>query len=203
MHEEILSKEQKALLLLLKSVRKDFWLAGGTGLALRVGHRRSIDFDLFTNKKFDNKIMERKAARVADITKVLVDKLGEYTFISRGAKITFCHYPYNVGTKENWNDVIKIPNLLVLAAMKAFTLGRRAKWKDYVDLYFVMRDFFTCAEISSKGREIYGAEFNEKLFRMQLSYFDDVSYEEKVDFLSGRGVSDKKIKKALVDFSLS
>ena len=35
-----------------------------------------------------------------------------------------------------------------LAAMKAYALGRRAKWKDYVDLYFILRDFCTLQEVT-------------------------------------------------------
>ena len=44
--------------------------------------------------------------------------------------------------------------------------------------------------------------FNEKLFKTQLAYFDDINYSEKVEFMPGFEVSDKIIKKALIDFSL-
>lgn len=87
--------------------------------------------------------------------------------------------------------------------MKAFALGQRAKWKDYADLYFIMKDYFTFEEISKKGSKIFGPEFNEKLFRIQLSYFDDVNYDEKIDFLPGFEAGEEKIKKSLIEFSLS
>jgi len=117
-------------------------------------------------------------------------------------KITFFSYPFSIDYKENFDNIIKMPDLLTLSAMKAFALGQRAKWKDYVDLYFVMKDFFTFQKISRAGKKIFGSEFNEKLFRLQLSYFDDVSYEEEVKFLPGFEVSDKTIKKELIEFSL-
>lgn len=49
--------------------------------------------------------------------------------------------------------------------MKAFALGRRAKWKDYVDLYFIIKDYHSIDEICTKGKEIFEGEFNEKIFR--------------------------------------
>jgi len=47
MHNEILSPAQTELLLLIKSFRREFYLVGGTAIAVHIGHRRSIDFDLF------------------------------------------------------------------------------------------------------------------------------------------------------------
>ena len=47
MHEEVLNKEQVELLPLLKEFKREFFLVGGTAIALQIGHRRSIDFDLF------------------------------------------------------------------------------------------------------------------------------------------------------------
>jgi len=98
--------------------------------------------------------------------------------------------------------VINLPDLLTLAAMKAYALGRRAKWKDYVDLYVIMRDYYDIHKIIKRARRIFGLEFNEKLFRAQLSYFKDIDYTEKVDYLKGFEVGDEIIKKKLADFSL-
>lgn len=54
MHREILSENQIRLLPLIKTYSADFGLVGGTAIALHLGHRRSIDFDLFTDKDFAN-----------------------------------------------------------------------------------------------------------------------------------------------------
>ncbi len=86
--------------------------------------------------------------------------------------------------------------------MKAFALGQRAKWKDYVDLYFIIKDHFSISQISQKSQEIFGPVFNEKLFRSQLAYFDGINYEEVVNFLPGFEVTDEIIKQKLIDFSL-
>jgi len=91
-----------------------------------------------------------------------------------------------------------MPDLLTLAAMKAYALGSRAKWKDYVDLYILLRDHFSLMQISEKSKDLFGVYYNEKLFREQLCYFQDVDYSEKVDFVV-QPVSDEEIKKFLTD----
>lgn len=202
MHKEILTTEQVRLLPLLTAVSKRFYLVGGTAVALHLGHRRSIDFDLFSYESFDNTAVKRQVARVAEITKTLVKHPGEYTFWCGVVKVTFFHYPYAIPLAEHFDHCIAMPDLLTLAAMKAFALGKRTKWKDYVDVYFIMKDHHSLKEISQKGAEIFGGEFNEKLFRIQLSYFDDIDYSEQVEFLPGYEVSDETIKKALAQWSV-
>ncbi|HAI74339.1 MAG TPA: hypothetical protein DCS28_02210 [Candidatus Moranbacteria bacterium] len=202
MHKEILSKEQIELFPLLEMANRNFGLVGGTAVALQIGHRQSIDFDLFSYKEFKNKILRQKVERLTRINQTIVNKTGEFTFMANNVRVTFYNFTYEIEYKKSLDKIIKMPDLLTLAAMKAFAIGQRAKWKDYVDLYFIMKDFHTCKEIAKKSEELFGAHFNEKLFRVQLSYLDDVNYEEKVEYLPGFAVSDEFVKKALVEFSL-
>lgn len=203
MHQEVLTKEQIALLPLIKSFSLDFGLVGGTAIALHIGHRRSIDFDLFTNKEFDNLQIRREIANFGKIEEVIRDEKGQYTIVIKGVGITFLQYPYKITFTERFDDIIRLPDLLTLAAMKAQTLGRRAKWKDYVDLYFVMKNYYKLSEIVKKSKEIFSSEFNEKLFRAQLAYFKDIDYTEKVIYLKGFKISNKAIKQWLRDISVS
>ncbi|HHD92726.1 MAG TPA: hypothetical protein ENL06_03905, partial [Candidatus Portnoybacteria bacterium] len=130
------------------------------------------------------------------------DEDGQYTLIINKTYFTFFYYPFKIEFSEKFDDIIKMPDLLTLAAMKVHALGRRAKWKDYVDLYFIMRDFYSLDEINKKAKELFGNEFNEKLIREQLNYFDDIDYSQKVVYKKGFEVSDKTIKKALTEWSL-
>ena len=203
-HKEILTQEQIKLLPLIKDFSKNFGLVGGTAIALHIGHRRSIDFDLFSSNGFDNNKIEMKIVKKIGAFDPIVNKKGEYTLITKKeVKITFYNFPYTIDYADKFEDVIKLPNLLTLAAMKAFALGQRAKWKDYVDLYFILRDYYTIDNINKKGKELFEQEYNEKLFRSQLSFFDDISYDEEVEFLPGFKVSDNVIKKKLIEFSIS
>jgi hypothetical protein len=71
MHKEVLSKQQLELLPLIKLFAKEYYLVGGTAIALHIGHRRSVDFDLFTNKNLKRRniknIIEKSKFPVQDI----------------------------------------------------------------------------------------------------------------------------------------
>ena len=203
MHKEILTEEQIKLLPLAGKFFKDFGLVGGTAIALQIGHRRSIDFDLFSFEDFSNakikKIVSKESRR---INKVYVDEEGQFTFFIGQVQFTFYFYPFKIEFSKRLGDFLKMPDLLTLAAMKAYALGRRAKWKDYVDLYFIINQYHSLDKITKRAREIFAGEFNERIFREQLGYFADVNYEEEIDFLPGFAADDQKIKDSLINFSL-
>lgn len=203
MHREILTEKQIELLPLIKNFSKNFGLVGGTAIALHIGHRESIDFDLFTLNDIDHLKIKKKITNGFNIERVFVNEEDEYTILVNGVKVTFLHYPFNIEFRDNFNTIIKVADLLTLSAMKAYALGRRAKWKDYVDIYFISKNHLNIEEIIKKAREIFSSEFNEKIFRTQLAYFEDIDYTEKIIYREGFEVNDEIIRNSLVDFSLS
>jgi len=200
MHKEILSEEQLKILPLIKSFSDDFGLVGGTAIALQLGHRTSIDFDLFTNSILNHDNIRRKLRDFYEIQNTVVEEPDELTVIVENVKITFLYYPFEINCSLDFEG-IKMPDVLTLSAMKAFALGKRAKWKDYVDLFFIFKNY-SLIEVVDRAKSIFGKEFNEKLFREQLSYFDDIDYSEKIDFYGDNFVSDENIKKFLSGISL-
>lgn len=203
MHKEILTKKQTELLPLVKSFAKDFGLVGGTAVALHLGHRRSIDFDLFTKKEFDNLKIRKRILKFKKIERVLRDEVGQYTIVIDTIRFTFFYYPFTINFSEHFKNVIKLPDVLTLGAMKAYALGRRAKWKDYVDLYFVMKKYSGIEKVIKKAKQIFAHEFNEKLFRSQLAYFKDIDYTEKIIYLKNFEMDDEVMRKELIHFSLT
>ena len=143
MHKEILTREQLILLPLLAQFKKDWGLVGGTAVALYLGHRESIDFDMFSYKSFGNLSLQRRIEKTRQIDEIIVNKEGEFTFVIDSVKFTFFHYPFDIDYSESFENVIRLPTLLTLAAMKAFAIGQRNKWKDYVDMYFILRDHYS------------------------------------------------------------
>lgn len=202
MHKEILSNSQLEVLQLIKSFNDSFGLVGGTAIAIQLGHRKSIDFDLFTNKSFGNGTIVNKLLRQATIESTIVDQTDELTVIVKDVKLTFLYYPFPLDFKESFEDVIKMPDLLTLAAMKVYALGRRSKWKDYVDVYFILKQF-TLSDICNRAKEIFKDAFNEKLLREQLCYFDDLDFRESINFIPNNEVSDEVIKKSLIETATS
>ena len=202
MHKEILTKEQIELLPLIKKFSKKFYLVGGTAIAFHIGHRRSIDFDLFSSEGFNNLSIKNRIVKTGQFNKTIVNRRGEYTIMVNGVQMTFFHYPFKIESNEWFDKFLRMPDLLTLAAMKAYALGMRAKWKDYVDLYFIIKHYHGIDKIIKCANHIFGVDFNEKIFRTQLSYFDDINYSEKVAYMKGFAVPDKVVKKALIEFSV-
>jgi hypothetical protein len=95
-----------------------------------------------------------------------------------------------------------MPTLLSLAAMKAFALGRRAKWKDYVDLFFLLRDNFSAGTICQEAYRLFGDGFSGRLFRGQFAYHADIDYSETVDFMPGFAVGAEDVRAFLIDKAL-
>ncbi|MDP3150089.1 MAG: nucleotidyl transferase AbiEii/AbiGii toxin family protein [Ignavibacteria bacterium] len=182
-HKEILTAEQTKLLPLVQKYKRKFYLVGGTAIALYLGHRRSIDFDLFTSTKIDRNTLEEKITTLKFKFKTLHQTPLEWTFFIGKVKITFYQFPHLVEHKDNFEKIISLPSLLDLAAMKAYALGGRGKWKDYVDLYFIFKNHFSFVEVAARADALFGDGFNEKLFREQLTYYDDINYSEKVEYL--------------------
>jgi len=201
MHEEVLSEKQKKLLPLLKSFSDNFGLVGGTAVALQIGHRRSIDFDLFTLKKLAGENIREIVREKYPIQEIIADEPNELSLAVEDVKITFLKYPFKIKFSKPFKDIISCPDLLTLGAMKAFSLGRRAKWKDYVDLYFIFKSI-SFAQIAKKAQVLFGVEFNEKLFREQLAYFEDIDYSETIDYMRGFETEEKTIKEELKRVSL-
>jgi len=92
-----------------------------------------------------------------------------------------------------FGDAISVPDILTLAAMKAYALSRRSKWKDYVDLYFILSEYHSLGEVADRAEAMFGNEFNEKVFRAALAYSDDIDYSEAVAFRPGFETDDKTV----------
>ena len=198
MHREILNQNQIDLLPLINSFKREYYLVGGTAIALYLGHRRSIDFDLF---KFStiNHIKNLERIENFKFSYSIKRRVAEQMNLDiHDVKLTFFRYPFDIQAKTMFENIIKLPSLLDLSAMKAYALGRRAKWKDYVDLYFLLTNCFSIEEISQRANEIYGDLFSEKLFRTQLTYFEDINYSEEVEYVIPNPPTEKEVKDELI-----
>jgi len=198
MHNQIFNSNQVQLLPLVKQFKRKFYLVGGTAIALHIGHRRSIDFDLFKYSPIKPRSIIQTISDF-DYKYVITRRVTEQLNVTiNNVKFTFYQYPFKINATEKLGDILRLPNLLDLAAMKAYAMGRRSKWKDYIDIYFILKNHFTIHQISERTSEIFGPLFSEKLFRAQISYFDDIDYSEPVEFL-GSPVTDDEIKNFLID----
>lgn len=167
------------LLELLKKIMSenlfsDFILVGGTSLSLQMGHRNSIDIDLFGNSEinfelFIEKLSEYGDVKVAQSTKnILITKIND-------VKVDFVNYKYPLLTDCLYTDNIRMLSTKDIAAMKLNAIAGRGSKKDFIDLYFLLNEF-SLREILS----FYEEKFSDgSVFMVQksLTYFEDADFQ--------------------------
>lgn len=201
MHLEILTEGQVELLKYIEEFHRNFYLVGGTAIAFNLGHRRSLDFNLFCHTSLAKQQIRNKLFKVPYKQTKLFEDTDQLHLLINGIKVTFFSFPYPISHPQKAGKLISMPTLLTLASMKAFALGRRAKWKDYVDLFFILRDHHTIEDIGNEAVSNFGQLFSEKLFREQLAFHKDIDFSEPVEYLIA-APSDDEIKQFLIDKAL-
>ncbi|MCL4517142.1 MAG: nucleotidyl transferase AbiEii/AbiGii toxin family protein [Firmicutes bacterium] len=178
-----------------KIMASSFYLAGGTTLALQLGHRRSLDLDFFQKGDAERISFNRIARELKHLFgesrfKISLKQIDQAVWNIAGTKVTFLAYPFPLlyplvegATISPVLAGISLAGPREIAAMKAYALGRRATFRDYVDLYFLLRNgHVTLGEIiRDAGRKFVvagKAVFSAKLFLEQLNYTADVDDKE-------------------------
>ncbi len=180
---EILTPTQKFVFERLAIFKKIGVLAGGTALAFQLRHRKSFDFDIFTKKEISPDLFWEIRKIFGRKTKPIKESERELSFFTPNKiKVTFFHYPL-----KPFYKIIKTPSLFIfdwrdIAADKAYTIGRRPIWRDYVDLFFIIRRGHGLEKIISDAKRKFQGSFSEKLFLGQLGYFGDLE-DFKISFL--------------------
>ena len=183
MHREALTKAAAPLFTSLVQF-SGFYLAGGTALALQIGHRVSVDFDLFSDFEIGPTLLPSLRAVFSNASIApLVNNADELTALVDGVKVTFLRYPFPTIYPFVLSEGVLMLSVKEIAATKAYTIGRRGAFKDYVDLYFSLLECHTTlAEIIGMADKKFGVEFNSRLFLEQLVFLDDVE-DTEIEFI--------------------
>jgi len=191
---QLLTKAQQHVLLQLKPFAKSGVLGGGTALMLQISHRRSYDFDIFLSKPISKQFIF-KVKKVFQKIELVVDTSDELSFIVKpqNVKVSFIFYPFKPVYKVLPGGFLPIFDLRDIAIDKAYTIGRRGAWRDYVDLYFILKEQkISLKTIMQNAQRKFGDYFSKKLFLSQLNYFADVN-DYTVDFF-GKVIAPPTIK---------
>lgn len=177
-----LDKERQIVWHKLSRFRKSFVLAGGTAIMLQIGHRQSYDFDCFTEDKLPPRFLYRIKNAFGRNVRTKTQTKDFLTIVTSGSvEITFAWYPYKPLHRPITTDALSLFHLDDLATNKAFTLGRRPAWRDYVDIFFFLKwKLYPLKTIITLAEKRFSGEFNSKLFLQQLTYWDDVDIAETV-----------------------
>lgn len=172
------SKTRRAFLVLSKSKLfkgSGWYLAGGSALALQVGHRQSVDLDFFTVKKdFSVSGLERALMKTGKWDTTARDKGTLYgTFL--GAKVSFIAYPFFVPSKNMArHGTIRILLPDDIAAMKIVAISQRGRKRDFIDLYWYCQNHESLEAVISRAIKQYPFHnHNVAHFLTSLVYFED------------------------------
>ncbi len=176
MATDVLTAKARELYPKLARFKMDFYLAGGTALALQIKHRISVDFDLFSDEPIERRALNMVEAVFASSDReVMVNNADELSIGIDGVKFTFLHYPFPPCLPLRDEEPVPLLSVKEILATKAYTIGRRGEFKDYVDLYAGLKGgYATLSEVIDLARQKYGDAFNDRLFLEQLVYLDDV-----------------------------
>ena len=158
---------------------------------------------MFTQQDIQRTRIFNSIRRAGFGIQTLYEAFDQIHCLVNGVKMTFFSYPFEVPASILFEGVIAMPALLDLAAMKAFALGGRSKWKDYVDLYFLLKSHVTLEEIERRAHALFQDVFNVKLFREQLAYFEDIDFSEAVEIVSSDQPTDEEIRSFLAEVALT
>src|SRR3989339_904244 len=149
------------------------YLAGGSSLALQIGHRRSIDFDFFTNKEFGSIEIKKKLQLIG---KYEVKNETPKTMVGEFNKVKFSlfYYSYQLVDKTTNFIGINLASIKDIAAMKLAAITDRGTKKDYIDLYFLAKNKFTFEKMFTFYKKKYKIFESNKLTLLKaLQYFED------------------------------
>ena len=183
-YPEILDRKRQQIFYSFRKVSTKAILIGGTALALQIKHRRSFDFDLITEKPIEKNLLPR-LNRVFSSDTIIpqVDSPNELTVKVGEVKITYFHYPYPNLHPTIKTEFVNLYSLDDLASNKVHAIGRRGEWKDYVDLFFLLKqERLNIQRIIEETEKRFSGEFNEKLFWEQLIYWDDIK-DFEIEFI--------------------
>ena len=169
---ETINSETLELLIKLQSNKAfdNLLLVGGTSLALQIGHRVSIDIDLFGEIPMEKTEMDKLLSSYGELINIQNTK-NIYIYSLNGIKTDIVNYTYPWLRKPISNGELRLASKEDIAAMKLSAITGRGSKKDFIDLFFLLQ-YYTLPEMLSFYEQKYtdGSVF---MVLRSLSYFDD------------------------------
>ncbi len=159
-----------------------FYLAGGTGLALQLGHRRSVDLDLFCPGELRPLDLR---AQLAELPGLQVRQIlrGTLHIELHDMLVSFLHYPYPLLFPTREFDVLTVADPRDIACMKVDAIASRGSRRDFVDLYITAQRYGLNEILAWFTTKYAGAPYNRIHLLKSLTYFSDAEREPMPDLL--------------------
>ncbi len=159
-------------------ITEDFYLAGGTAIALKYGHRVSTDLDFFTFPK--KEIQTDYILRFAGEVEIIISREDTLIFSTKPERIKVFFFRYDaplVGKTEVYKGVITLASDIDIACMKAVAIAQRGSKKDFFDLWFLMKKHRWKLSDLEKAIAVKYPSWNFGIFLRSLTYFSDAEKE--------------------------
>ncbi|MGB8951722.1 MAG: nucleotidyl transferase AbiEii/AbiGii toxin family protein [Candidatus Aminicenantales bacterium] len=186
MLDSVLSETSKKNIKILSSLPfvQEFYLAGGSGCALQLGHRISQDLDFFSRKEFSHFEIQESLKNRGNF---IVDYSDTQTLVGRlnATKISFIHYGYPLIRDLQMYSGLNLASIEDIGCMKIDTISSRGKKRDFVDLYFILKHkAVSLKEYFNFFDSKYGPE-NYNLYHVlkSLVYFEDAEKDPDLQML--------------------
>jgi len=202
MHPKTLSKETSAVLNLLKDSVSEFYLAGGTALALELGHRISIDLDFFSVNDFST---QKIADRLKEKGHLEISSQDEDTLngLLNGVKISFFKYPYQLLSPTKEYGGVALADERDIAAMKILAISHRGSKKDFVDLFVLLKIYSLTDLLEFFNKKYKDYNYNTLHILKSLLYFTDADLDPEPMYINAIAWSEvKKTIKNVVEVCL-
>lgn len=164
-------------------------LVGGTSLALQIGHRKSIDIDLFGEIDCDQYELVDALSDFGKLT-ILKESKNIHVYQLNGVKIDIVNYKYPWINPMLVEDNLRLADIKDIAAMKITALIGRGTKKDFIDLAFLL-DIFSLNEIFNLYEKKY-PEASRFMAMKSIAYFDDAEQEPMPFMLKEKSWNDIK-----------
>ena len=163
----------------LDATPEHFTLYGGTALALRLGHRASVDFDFFSNQPFDPDDLAAAVPYLKGAERVQVAVNTLKCRIERGGPVLVSFFGgLGLGQVAPRDQIegkrFYVASLLDIAGTKVAVVQKRAEAKDYLDIDVLIQHGIDLPTALAAGRIVYGRSFNPMITLKALSFFDDL-----------------------------
>ena len=185
MFEQALSSDTKPNLAAVgrTALARQFYLAGGSALALHLGHRLSYDLDFFTRDRFN---IDQVLSTLKSLGLVETIQATDDTFNGQlnGSSISFFVYPYPVLQPFLAHSGAQIASITDIGAMKVDAITRRGKKRDFIDLYFIAKQSIPL-EQTMENYFVKFSDFNISRAHVlkSLSYFEDAEGDDMPEML--------------------
>lgn len=180
-HLEAVSNEQREAIRLLAPLltSRQIYLAGGTSVALQLGHRRSLDLDWFSSQPIADPMALARDLRSADVP-FETGSVTRGTLHGQvlGVRVSLLEFRYPLLRPPLiWTDMnCQLASLIDLAAMKLVAIAQRGSKKDFLDIYALGRQQFSLAEMLQAYKQKYAVDDVARIL-CSLTYFDDAEQE--------------------------